>query len=83
MKGCKLSGFKTHDCHVIFQKLLPIAVRNILPKAVVIPLVQLSRFFNSICFKELGVEDLENLSTSIRETLCRLEVIFPPFFLIL
>jgi hypothetical protein len=78
IQGCKLSGLKTHDCHVIFQKLLPIAVRNILPEDVVIPLIQLSRFFNSICSKELEAKELENLSTLIRETLCRLEMIFPP-----
>jgi len=38
---CKIYGLKTHDCHVIFQKLLPIAVRNILPQEVVIPLIEL------------------------------------------
>ena len=77
---CKVSGLKTHDCHVIFQKLLPIAVRNVLPENVALPLIQLSRYFNAICSKELSAEDLEQLSTSIPETLCRLEMIFPPAF---
>ena len=40
--GCKVSGLKTHDCHVIFQKLLPIGLRNILPESVVLPLIELS-----------------------------------------
>jgi hypothetical protein len=80
--GCKLtmSGLKTHDYHVIFQKLLPLVARNVLPEQVVIPLIQLSRFFNLICSKELAVDDLEKLSASIGETLCRLEMIFPPAF---
>jgi hypothetical protein len=77
---CKISGLKTHDCHVIFQKLLPIVVRNILPEEVVIPLIELSRFFNAICSKELSTEELDKLSILIRETLCRLEMIFPPAF---
>jgi hypothetical protein len=77
---CKISGLKTHDCHVIFQKLLPIAVHNILPQEVVIPLIELSRFFNAICSKELSIEELEKLTVSIRETLCRLEMVFPPAF---
>ncbi len=77
---CKVSGLKTHDCHVIFQKLLPIAIRDILPEDVVIPLIQLSRFFNAICSKELSVDDLESMSNSIAETLCRLEMVFPPAF---
>jgi hypothetical protein len=77
---CKVSGLKTHHCHVIFQKLLPIAVRNVLPENVALPLIQLSRYFNAICSKELSAEELEQLSTSIPETLCRLEMIFPPAF---
>ena len=29
VKGCKVSGLKTHDYHVILQKLLPLVVRDI------------------------------------------------------
>jgi hypothetical protein len=77
--ACKISGGKTHGCHVIFQKLLPLIVHNILPQDVV-PLIELSRFFNSICSKELGVEELDNMSILIRETLCWIEMTFPPGF---
>jgi hypothetical protein len=80
VKACKVSGGKTHNCHVIFQKLLPLIVRNILPQEVSISLIQLSNFFNSIYSKELGSEELDNLITLIRETLCRLEMIFPLSF---
>jgi hypothetical protein len=80
VKACKVSGGKTHDCHVIFQKLLPLIVRTILPQEVSIPLIKLSSFFNSVCSKELGFEDLDNPNTLNRETLCRLEMIFPPSF---
>jgi hypothetical protein len=48
VKACKISGGKTHDCRVIFQKLLPLIVHNILPQEVSIPLIQLSSLFNSI-----------------------------------
>jgi hypothetical protein len=51
-----------------------------LPENVALPLIQLSRYFNAICSKELSAEDLEQLSTSIPETLCRFEMIFPPAF---
>ncbi|WVZ84272.1 hypothetical protein U9M48_031322 [Paspalum notatum var. saurae] len=80
VKECKVSGLKTHDCHVIFQKLLPIAVRDILPDDIVIPLIELSRFFNAICSKELSVDDLDSMNNSIAVTLCRLEMVFPPAF---
>ena len=59
---------------------MPLIVRKILPQDVVVPLIQLSRFFNPICSKELSEEELDNLSILIRETLCRLEMIFPPSF---
>jgi hypothetical protein len=72
--ACKISGGKTHDCHAIFQKLLPLIVCNILPQDVG------WGFFNSICSKELGVEELDNTSILIRETICRLEMTFPPGF---
>ena len=80
VNGCKLSGLKTHDLHVILQKLLPLVVRNILPEDVVIPVIELCRFSSSLCSKELELSEIERLSTSIRETLCRLEMIFPHAF---
>ena len=81
LKQCKFNGLKTHDCHVILQKLLPIALRKLLPENVLIPLLQLSKFFSDLCSKELRDEDLEKLSKTIPETLCQLEMIFPPAFL--
>jgi len=78
--GCKVSGLKTHDYHVILYKLLPLVVRDILPQDVAIPLIQLSRFFSSLCSMELVESDLEKLTSSIGETLCRLEMLFPPTF---
>jgi hypothetical protein len=77
VKACKVSAGKTHDCHAIFQKLFPLIVCNIWPQEVSISLIQLSSFFNSICSKELGSKELDNLSTLIRVTLCQLEMIFP------
>ncbi|RLN36219.1 uncharacterized protein C2845_PM03G29660 [Panicum miliaceum] len=78
--ACKVSRLKTHDYHIILQKLLPLIVRKILLEDVVMPLIQLSRFFTALCSKELVGEDLDKLSSSIKETLCRLEMVFPPVF---
>jgi hypothetical protein len=80
VKACKVGGLKTHDYHVILQKLLPLIVRSILPQDVVIPLIDLSSFFNAICSKELMEADHDKLSSLIKETLCRLEMVFPPAF---
>jgi len=65
IKGCKVSGLKTHDYHVILQKLLPLVVCDILPQDVAIPLIQLSRFFSSLCSEEPVESDLEKLTSSI------------------
>jgi hypothetical protein len=69
-----------HDYNLILQKLLPLVVRRILPKAVVIGLIQPSNFFDALCSKELVEAELDGLSCSIREAVCRLEMIFPPAF---
>ena len=51
-----------------------------MPENIVNPLLQLSKFFSDLCSKELRDEDLERLSKTIPETLCQLEMIFPPEF---
>jgi hypothetical protein len=43
-------------------------------------LIQLSNFFDALCSKELVEAELDRLSCSIREDVCRLEMIFPPAF---
>src|SRR6185295_8842265 len=66
--------------HLILQKLLPLVVCRILLEAVVITFIQLSNFFDALCSKELVEADLNRLSSSIREAVCRLEMLFPPSF---
>jgi hypothetical protein len=55
-------------------------LRKLLPENVLNPLLQLSKFFSDLCSKELKDEDLVKLSETIPETLCQLEMIFPPAF---
>ena len=38
----RLIGLKTHDCHIIMQDLLPLAIRGVLPERVCIPLSSLA-----------------------------------------
>ena len=79
-KTCKVSGLKTHDYHIILQKLLPLVIRRILLEDVARPLIELSRFFSALCSNELVPADLDKLDSSIKETLCQLEMVFPPAF---
>ena len=76
----KISGLKTHDCHVLFQKLLPVAIRPYLNKDVCTTIIELCSFFQQLCAKTLYMKDLEKLEEGIVLILCKLERIFPPAF---
>ncbi|XP_057719684.1 uncharacterized protein LOC130934112 [Arachis stenosperma] len=80
LKQRKLSGLKSHDCHVLMQQLLPIAIRNVLPDKVIAVLIELSSFFQQLCSKSLSLTELEKLQPRIILTLCHLEMLFPPSF---
>ncbi|XP_048427890.1 uncharacterized protein LOC103955232 [Pyrus x bretschneideri] len=45
----KIHGLKSHDCHVLMQQLLPLAIRPVLPKAVTMVLLELSAIFRQLC----------------------------------
>jgi len=77
---CKVSGMKSHDCHVFMQRLLPIAFRPYLPKPLWESLTELSVFFRDISATSLNVQHMELLQMNIIEIICKLEKIFPPSF---
>ncbi|CAA0839975.1 Unknown protein [Striga hermonthica] len=80
MRELKVSGYKSHDAHIMMQHLLPVAVRKSLPKQVALALIRLSAFFRGICSKVINPLDLDLLQREIVETLCTFEKIFPPSF---
>lgn len=45
MKDLKLAGLKSHDCHILMQHMLPIAIRGVLPKHVRHAITKLCFFF--------------------------------------
>ncbi|XP_050387393.1 uncharacterized protein LOC126803675 [Argentina anserina] len=76
----KLIGLKTHDCHIMLQRLFPVVIRPYLRPDVVEPLVALSRFFQQLCARELKKSDVLELKEDIVYIMCKLERIFPPAF---
>ncbi|XP_062113418.1 uncharacterized protein LOC133824536 [Humulus lupulus] len=80
MKDGKLFGLKSHDCHILLQRLLPIGLRPYLKKKVMDVIVELSLFFKKLCARTLYVKDLKELEKGVVLTLCKLESIFPPAF---
>ncbi|KAL4585273.1 hypothetical protein LXL04_009889 [Taraxacum kok-saghyz] len=75
-----LGGMKTHDCHVLLQKILPVAILPFLNKEIRTALIEFCQFFQKICSKTLDAKELENMKTGIVIILCKLEKIFPPTF---
>nr|GEV77847.1 hypothetical protein [Tanacetum cinerariifolium] len=78
MKDLKLSGIKSHDCHVLMTQMIPIAIRRILPNH--IRLTKLCLFFNMIHSKVIDPEVLDKWQHDVILMLCRLEMYFPPPF---
>ncbi|XP_042418214.1 uncharacterized protein LOC122006686 [Zingiber officinale] len=76
----KLIGLKYHDCHVLMQQLLSVALRSLLPKGPRNAIFLLCAFYNELCQRVLDRNRLEQLEENIAETLCMLERYFPPAF---
>jgi hypothetical protein len=77
---CKLVGLKSHDCHILMQQLLPLAIRRALPKGVCSVINELSAYFKGLCSKTLQIKELERLEHGIAITLCKMEKLFPLSF---
>ncbi|WVZ50949.1 hypothetical protein U9M48_002152 [Paspalum notatum var. saurae] len=81
MKAFKLTGLKSHDCHILIEHLLPIALRTCYPnKDTMSVVVELSNFFKSLCSKVLDISEIENLQEQVVLTLCKMEKLFVPSF---
>jgi hypothetical protein len=73
LENLKLNGMlKSHDCHILMEQLLPLAIRTTLPNEVSAVLIELCSFFRQLCGKVLKVEDLEKLQNQIVLTLCHM-----------
>ncbi|CAM8879644.1 unnamed protein product [Rhodiola kirilowii] len=76
----KLVGYKTHDTHVFLERLMAIAFKGLLPKAIWEPVSELCTFFRDICASSLSIQRMTHWKRNIVPTLCKLETIFPPSF---
>ncbi|KAL6176096.1 hypothetical protein ACLB2K_052732 [Fragaria x ananassa] len=76
----KLGNLKSHDCHVIMQLLLPVAIRSVLEKPVRYAIIRFCLFFKAICSKVIDVSILKQMQADLVDTICLLEKFFPPSF---
>lgn len=77
---CKMFGLKSHDCHVLLQRVFSVGVRKFLRKDIWEAIDELGNFFQQLCCKTLKRHDLEKMENDIVIILCKLEKIFPPAF---
>ncbi|XP_052623770.1 uncharacterized protein LOC128129137 [Lactuca sativa] len=73
-------GLKSHDYHILRQRLLPIGVKGLLGKGVYTPIIELCMFFKQLCSRTLSVKDMKEAKPAIIKILCKLVVIYPPAF---
>jgi len=78
LKELKISGLKSHDCHILMQQLFPLVLCAEFPnKEVISALIELCTFFKVLCAKTLRVEDLEQIKAQAPKTLPKLEFLPP------
>lgn len=73
----KFCGSKTHDCHVMFERLILLVIRPYLPTDAVNPIVCLCRWIQRLCCRELNRRDAIQMNEDIVLILCHFKRIFP------
>ena len=74
------SGYNTHDCHSMLSVFLAIAIRAVKPEYIKLVVTRLCYFFNAVGKKVISLDELNDLRLHIKETMCMLEMCFPPSF---
>jgi hypothetical protein len=82
MNDLFMFGYNSHDCHVMMMVFLTITIQVIKPVHMKVLITCLCYFFNIVSHKVIGHKELDNLRAYMIETMCMLEMCFPPLFLI-
>jgi hypothetical protein len=81
MNDLSMFGDNFHDCHVMMMVFLTTAIRAIKPMHMKVLITLLCYFFNTVSQKVIGHKELDDLRAYMIETMCMLEMCFPPSFL--
>lgn len=76
----KFSGLKSHDFHCLIQQIIPVMSRTLLQPFERTALIRLGKCFSRICARVVDKNELGTLRLFVAETMCYLEVCFPPSF---
>jgi hypothetical protein len=80
LKTKKITGLKSHDYHIMMERLLPIMFCGYLKVSIWQALAELSYFYRQLCAKEINKDVMEKLEIEIPVLICKLEKIFPTGF---
>nr|GFB70226.1 hypothetical protein [Tanacetum cinerariifolium] len=73
-----IMGLKSHDCHIMMQRLLPYGLQNYLSDKIAKPIIELCSLFKQICSATLMEDDMLKAQIKVVDILCDLELIYPP-----
>jgi hypothetical protein len=76
----KLNGLKSHDYHIIMERLMHVIFRSYFDDDIWMVLAELSYFYRQLCAKEIVVEMMQKLEKEIPVLLCKMKKKFPPRF---
>ena len=76
----RIGNMKSHDFHIFFQFILPVCLRHLMHSGPRQAIIRLARLFTMICKKVINVAELERLQHYAAETMCLMEIWFPPSF---
>lgn len=80
LRKSKFQGLKSHDYHCLIQQIIPVVSRTLLQPLQRTALIRLGKSLNRICARVVRKSELPALRVYVAETLCFLEVCFPPAF---
>ncbi|GJS01251.1 hypothetical protein Tco_0317759 [Tanacetum coccineum] len=73
-----ITGLKSHDYHIMMQRLLPYGLQQYLPDMIAKPIIKLCSLFKQIYSATLMEDDMLKAQIKVVDILCDLELIYPP-----
>nr|AAK13155.1 putative transposase [Oryza sativa Japonica Group]AAP54277.1 transposon protein, putative, CACTA, En/Spm sub-class [Oryza sativa Japonica Group] len=80
LKTMRINGLKSHDYHIMMERIFPVMFRGYLPTHVWEVLAEVSFFYRKLCAKQFDPIEMANMQSQVIVLVCKLEKIFPPGF---
>jgi hypothetical protein len=81
LKTGKLTGLKSHDFHILMERIIPVMFHGYMPDAMWQAIAELSYFYRQIYAKEISKNMMEKLEKETPVLLCKLEKNIPTWIL--